>query len=72
MDPAVAAPDLPGVTRLHRRRCDETKACPELAVTQAQALAHSPCSQSHARLASRVTTAAGGPLPHRFAPYRHS
>jgi hypothetical protein len=32
--------------------------------------AHSPCSQSHARLAGRVTTTAGGLLPHRFAPYR--
>ncbi len=34
--------------------------------------AHSPCSQSHARLAGRVTTTAGGLLPHRFAPYRHT
>ena len=32
--------------------------------------AHSPCSQSHARLAGRVTTTAGGLLPHRFAPCR--
>jgi hypothetical protein len=32
--------------------------------------AHSPCSRSHARLAGRVATTAGGLLPHRFAPYR--
>jgi hypothetical protein len=34
--------------------------------------AHSPCSRSHARLAGRVSTTAGGLLPHRFAPYRPS
>jgi hypothetical protein len=34
--------------------------------------AHSPCSQPHARLAGHVTMTAGGLLPHRFAPYRHS
>ena len=32
--------------------------------------AHSPCSRSHAHPAGRVAAAAGGLLPHRFAPYR--
>jgi hypothetical protein len=32
--------------------------------------AHSPCSRSHAHPAGHVATAAGGLLPHRFAPYR--
>lgn len=64
--PGVAAPDLPGVTRPRRRRCDET----EKAV--ATSPAHSPCSQSHARLAGRVATTAGGLLPHRFAPDQRS
>jgi hypothetical protein len=31
--------------------------------------AHSPCSRLHAHPAGRVATAAGGLLPHRFAPY---
>ena len=65
----VAAPDLPGVTRPHRRRCDETESC---ATGSAAGPAHSPCSRSHARLAGRVSTTAGGLLPHRFAPYRRS
>jgi len=69
--PGVAAPDLPGVTRPHLCRCDETKpAHPDQ--RSAAGLAHSPCSQSHARPARRVATAAGGLLPHRFAPYRRS
>jgi len=47
----VAAPGLAGVTRPHRRRCDETKCW-----TRAQHPAHSPCSRPHARLAGRVAT----------------
>jgi hypothetical protein len=58
----MAAPGWPGVTRFNRRRCDETEPLRDPA--------HSPCSQSHARLAGHVATAAGGLLPHRFAPYR--
>jgi len=33
--------------------------------------AHSPCSQLHARPAGRISTPAGGLLPHRFNPYPH-
>jgi hypothetical protein len=40
--------------------------------TNAPSPAHSPCSQSHARPAGRVSKTAGGLLPHRFAPYRPS
>ena len=65
----MAAPDLPGVTRLYRRRCDETECSGFGPAGPPQNPAHSPCSQSHARLAGRVSTAAGGLLPHRFAPY---
>jgi len=64
--PGMAAPDLSGVTRPNRRRCDETESLPT-----AQDPAHSPCSRSHARPAGSVAMAAGGLLPHRFAPYQH-
>jgi hypothetical protein len=60
----MAAPDLPGVTRPHRRRCDETES-----FAYARDPAHSPCSQPHAHPAGRVAATAGGLLPHRFAPY---
>ena len=33
-------------------------------------IAHSPCFQSHARLAEHITMPAGGLLPHPFSPYR--
>jgi hypothetical protein len=68
----VAAPDLPGVTRPHRRRCDETEKMSWLESASLASPAHSPCSQPHARPAGRVATTAGGLLPHRFAPYRRS
>jgi hypothetical protein len=64
----VAAPDLPGVVWPHRRRCDETEKMRRLESASLASPAHSPCSQSHARPAGRVTTTAGGLLPHRFAP----
>jgi hypothetical protein len=68
----VAAPDLPGVAWPHRHRCDETEkmSWPESASLASPA--HSPCSRPHARPADRVTTTAGGLLPHRFAPYPRS
>ena len=34
-------------------------------------LTHSPCSRLHARLAGRISTPAGGLLPHPFSPYQH-
>jgi len=34
-------------------------------------LTHSPCSQLHARPAGRISTLAGGLLPHPFNPYPH-
>ena len=68
----VAAPDLPGVAWLHRRRCDETEKMRWLESASPASPAHSPCSRSHARPAGRVTTTAGGLLPHRFAPGLHS
>jgi hypothetical protein len=61
----MAAPDLSGVIRPNRHRCDETES-----LATAQDPAHSPCSRSHARPADHVSTTAGGLLPHRFAPYQ--
>jgi hypothetical protein len=66
----MAAPDLPGVTRPHRRCCDETESHTFGPEGPPQDPAQSPCSQSHARPADRVATVAGGLLPHRFAPYQ--
>jgi hypothetical protein len=59
--PAGCYPASPAITATRSNHCDQSHV----------SLTHSPCSQLHARLAGRISTPAGGLLPHPFNPYPH-